>query len=114
MFGLDFFSQRRATGEKRREDRKATSGAVRIAGRNYDLVDWSSSGFQARGYKGGFELSDRLAIEFTVDIQDESYFFECNAIVVRTDSTGGRFAGAFVNMDEEDRLAVKQYFEAEA
>ncbi len=114
MFGLDFFSQRRATGEKRREDRKATSGAVCIAGRNYDLVDWSSSDFQARGYKGNFELSDRLAIEFTVDIQDESYFFECHAIVVRTDSAGGRFAGAFVKMHEQDRQAVVQYFESEA
>ena len=114
MFGLDYFSQRRATGEKRREERQATSGAVRIAHKNYDLVDWSSSGFQARGYKGGFELSDRLAIEFTVDIQDESYFFECHAIVVRTDSAGGRFAGAFVAMDDRDRLAVVQYFEREA
>ena len=114
MFGLDFLTQRRATGDKRREDRKASSGTVRIADKNYDLVDWSSSGFQARGFKGSFALGDRVAIEFTVDIQDESYFFECHAIIVRTDVMTGRFAGAFVAMDEQDRLAVVQYFESEA
>ena len=97
--------------EKRRESRAKAEGTVVIAGQSYDLVDWSSSGFLAEGFDGGHSKGDRVPIEFSVQIEGETYFFGCKAIVVRADAEIGRLAGAFVEMSDKDRLAVAQHFE---
>ena len=111
MFGLDFLAQKAVGGEQRRESRQTATGSVRIGGTDYDLTDWSSSGFQATGPKGKFAKGDRMEIEFTVDIGDETYFFECGCFVVRVEPDNKSFAGVFVDMDPSDRQAVVQYFE---
>lgn len=96
---------------RRREGREAARGGVKIAGQEYRLIDWSSSGFQANGSVDALKESARIPVEFTVSIGEQDYFFECNAFIVRADSAEKRFAGVFVDMDERDRLAVDQYFE---
>jgi hypothetical protein len=52
-----------------------------------------------------------VPIEFTVTIDDVNYFFECCAVIVRLDDSPPCLAAVFVEMDDEDRLAVAQYFE---
>lgn len=99
-----------AMPDKRREDREPVGGLVLVANKTYPLVDWSSSGFLAKGYGDGLNKGERHPIEFTVFIDDESYHFECSAIIVRTDPEEGLLAGAFVLMAEDDRLAVARYF----
>lgn len=96
--------------EKRRENRAPVGGSVRIAGQSYALVDWSSSGFLAKNYSDGLSKGERQPIEFSVLLNDEIYFFECWAIIVRIAPEEGLVAGAFVLMEEKDRLAVAQYF----
>ena len=97
--------------ERRREGRERAYGSVIIDEQSYQLLDWSSSGFLVEGFGGGLSKGDRVKIEFEVRIDDETYFFNCGAIIVRADAETGHLAGAFVDMTEEDRLAVAQYFE---
>ncbi|MDX1402102.1 MAG: hypothetical protein R3245_09285 [Kiloniellales bacterium] len=113
-FGLAGGEQR----EARRERRLKAGGYMRINGRAFDLVDWSTSGFQAKRASGfGRNLTNNLvkggryAIEFNVDIDDDTYFFECACIVVRLSENGEDIAGVFLDMHDEDRIAVVQYFE---
>ena len=97
--------------DSRREGRRRDRGCVKIAGSDYDIVDWSSSGFQAKGPVAGLDRGERVSIEFTVNIDDIDYFFECRAVIVRLDDDPQRLAAVFVEMDDEDRLAVAQYFD---
>lgn len=97
--------------DSRREGRRCAEGSVKIAGETYELVDWSSSGFQAKGPVASLDKGGRVPIEFTVTIDDVNYFFECCAVIVRLDDSPPRLAAVFVEMDDEDRLAVAQYFE---
>lgn len=96
--------------DNRRESRKPAEGSVTIAGQSYVLVDWSSSGFLAKNYSDGLSNGERQPIEFSVLVDDEIFCFECSAIIVRTASEEGLVAGAFVLMDEKDRIAVAQHF----
>ena len=96
--------------DKRRESRKPAEGSVTIAEERYVLVDWSSSGFLAKNYSDGLSKGERQPIEFSVLIDDEIFCFECSAIIVRTAPEEGLVAGAFVLMDEKDRVAVAQHF----
>ena len=97
--------------DSRREERRCDQGYVKIAGGDYELVDWSSSGYQVKGSVEGLDRGLRVPIEFTVTIDDADYFFECSAVIVRVDEAQSRLAAVFVEMDDEDRLAVAQYFE---
>ena len=111
MVDLDSILEGLRPRGRRREDREAAQGSVKIAGAEYRLIDWSSSGFQANGAVDALKEGLRVPIEFNVTIGEQDYFFECNAFIVRADSAKKRFAGVFVDMDERDRLAVDQYFE---
>lgn len=110
-FALGVEAARKARKSLRREPRVPAKGYIRLAGGNYDLIDWSTSGFQAEGFGEDLEKGARYPIELNVDIDDETFFFECFAIIVRTSRQDRHFAGVFVEMNEEDRLAVYQYFE---
>ena len=114
MVDLDFLLGPLGSKDRRREGRQAAHGTVRIGGRTYELIDWSSSGFRAEGALEVSNEPDRIPIEFTITIDEEDYFFECNAFIVRSDPTQAGFAGVFVDLDERDRLAVAQYFEENA
>ena len=96
--------------DKRREDRKPAEGSVTIAEERYALVDWSSSGFLAKNYSDGLSKGDRVPIEFSVLVDDEIFSFECSAIIVRTAPEEELVAGAFVLMDEKDRVAIAEHF----
>ena len=97
--------------ERRREGREPAEGTVKISGRRFRLVDWSSSGFQAQGPASDLNEGDRVSLEFSIVIGEDEYFFECNAFIVRSEPEEDCFAGVFVDMHDEDRLAVAQYFE---
>ena len=110
MVDLDFLLGPLGSKDRRREGRESAHGTVRFGGRTYDLLDWSSSGFRAEGAVDAPNETDRVPIEFTITIDEEDYYFECNAFIVRSDLTECLFAGVFVDLDERDRLAVAQYF----
>jgi len=97
--------------ERRREDRvEHTEGVIELNGESLPLVDWSSSGFLASGYSGDLEPGDRIPIRVCVVIEDVENFFDCKAIVVRVNEESQEIAGAFVEMDVEDRLAISLLF----
>ena len=96
--------------DKRRESREPADGSVKIAGESYALVDWSSSGFLAKDYSDGLNKGERHPIVFSVRIDEEDFYFECSVIIVRTAPEEGLVAGAFVLMDEKDRVAIAEHF----
>ncbi len=95
----------------RREGRETAKGFVEIEDTSYPLVDWSASGFKASGFAGGFARGDRVPVEFSIELDGETYFFICKAFIVWASTEQAAFAGAFVEMDQGDRLAISQYFE---
>lgn len=99
------------TLDRRREGRESVDGSVTIGDQHYQLLDWSSSAFLVEGFGGGLEKGARVPIEFNVRIDEDTYFFNCTAVIVRAAVEAGQLAGAFVDMKEEDRLAVAQCFE---
>ena len=111
MVEIQFEDELEEILERRREGRERAYGSVTIVDQFYQLVDWSSSGFLVEGFGGGLGKGDRVELEFNVRIDEDTYFFNCGAIIVRADAETGHLAGAFVDMKEEDRLAVAQCFE---
>ena len=111
MIETQFEDEVEAFLERRREGRERAYGSVTIDEQFYQLLDWSSSGFLVEGFGGGLRKGDRVKIEFDVRIDGDTYFFRCGAIIVRADAETGHLAGAFVDMKQEDRLAVAQCFE---
>ncbi len=111
MTSLGHLFVKQQADDSRREGRRRAQGYVKIAGNDYQLVDWSSSGFQVEGSVDSLDKGARVPIEFTVTIDDVDYYFECHAVIVRLDEAQSRLAAVFVEMDDDDRLAVAQYFE---
>lgn len=111
MTSLGRLFVKQQSDDSRREGRRCDQGCVKIAGGDYALVNWSSSGFQVKGSLEGLDKGARVPIEFTVTIDDVDYFFDCSAVIVRLDTAQSHLAAVFVEMDDEDRLAVTQYFE---
>ena len=66
MVDLDFLLGPLGSKDRRREGRQAAHGTVRIGGRTYELIDWSSSGFRAEGAVEVSNEPDRVPIEFTI------------------------------------------------
>ncbi|MEM7169376.1 MAG: hypothetical protein AAF530_04360 [Pseudomonadota bacterium] len=97
--------------DNRREERVPLMGSACVNGLDFVLVDWSSSGFCASGYKGGLETKGRYALEMNVELEGAEYFFTCVTYIVRADKESGQVAGAFLEMDPEDRLAIAQFFD---
>ncbi len=97
--------------ENRREGRRPVFGSARINGQSFPLIDWSSSGFCASGYEGGFYVGERCDLELTLNLNDQETFFTCRTFIVRTDAAGQQIAGVFLEMDPRDRLALAEYFE---
>ena len=97
--------------ERRREERLANpEGYVELGGESFMLKDWSSSGFLAADYSGDLKPGDRVPIRVCVFLDDAENFFDCKAYVVRVDEESREIAGAFVEMDAEDRLAISLLF----
>jgi len=97
--------------ERRREKRAGNiEGVIQLNGESFPLADWSSSGFLASSYSGNLSPGDRVPIRVCVVLEDVENFFDCKAIVVRIDEEAQQIAGAFVEMDVEDRLAISLLF----
>ena len=102
---------------------RACSAVAKGAIREHHFGRLPHSDFGAIEFKGwisNFSISNPvndqnvnnlMEIEFTVDIGDETYFFECGCFVVRVEPDNKSIAGVFVDMNPSDRQAVVQYFE---
>ena len=98
--------------DRRREPREVVAdGTVEIDGVSCPLSNWSSTGFMAARYAGDHQEGDRVDIVFEVLLPDGPLAFRCQAIVVRADNKRHEFAGVFVMMEREARLAVAGYFD---
>ncbi len=87
------------------------AGAIRLDGKDYPLIDWSSGGFLADGYRGPHHNGDRLDAHFTIRLDDDPYEFDCKVFVVRIDEVHRNIAGIFIEMKAKDRLKIAQYLD---
>ena len=94
---------------RRRAARHKASGTVLLDGIEHPLVDWSSSGFLASGYRGEHISGDRLTAQFSLDIDEDPYVFHCKIFIVRVDRGSSNIAGIFIEMQAKDRLKIVQH-----
>ena len=68
-------------------------------GEAFPLVNWSQSGFLAKGYTGDRSSQEKVEVTLSVTIAGKPYEFTTIAMLVRVDRESQKAVGAFVDMD---------------
>lgn len=93
--------------ERRDGDRRPVkNGSVELDGVCYPLVNWSYSGFLARGYGGARQSRERVDVTLTFDLDDGPFEFTTKVYLVQVDREGEQLVGSFVEMSPALRVEM--------
>ena len=81
-------------------------GSVELDGARYSLVNWSYSGFLARGYTGDRKSRERVDVKLTFQLDDGPFEFTSKVYLVQVDRDGNKLVGSFVEMSPALRVEM--------
>ncbi|WP_343562531.1 hypothetical protein [Kiloniella sp. b19] len=112
MFKRIWHSLFKNSGPRREKRETDVNGTILINGIHYPMVDWSFSGFSVKDFEDTVYRGDRLPISVQVETsKGASFTFDCTMIVVRFAEDSKELAGAFVEVPQDVRVALADYFD---
>ncbi len=82
------------------------NGSVELDGVRYSLVNWSYTGFLARGYTGDRKSRERVDVTLTFDLESGPFEFTSKVYLVQVDRDTNKLVGSFVEMSPALRVEM--------